>query len=764
MQFRSRNILTLFLAVALVAAGCRSETERRLGQSTRRELELGRAAAGEWQRAVQRPEISQTNAIAAGYLERLRLGLGSPFRLVDYAYADPRLSDSVRTRLAFALLDRTLSGAAYDVDAAALDRASRNPRTSSGTGSRHLELIDNAIEDAKDPLVAESAIRLAYTMAAAEGLVSHEAIMLAASVAALRVDRSLAGRDAAQLLKAANPETTALELLREWRSQRRFLVERPRIEPLNAADELTAIRMATRMLETLRATGRKIPNGEVATAVAEALVRPRLSDAAVEALDLAEASLAAPPVTPVVIAARQLAREAPLLPWLTREQRQAQVNFANHAVNEESFVVEHARLSRTPVGRTAAARAAVQAAVALRAYSQETVWFPGMDGPSQRDLLEQYRLASITFDRSVRASWRPYYRKMLLSSLDDMHRVLPTLSLRGLRIHFGSTPENADALAVHEPGKRRLLLPPLTSAGTLAHEIAHDIDWQVALRHYRIRGDYATDRAARDRNDALAAQVRTLASASLPGRVANARLSAHARRPAEIFARNVDWYVAVSLAREGRRNGYLSSVQDELITGYGTVRAPDVSGAAGDALMTILSQLAPLYRDQHDAFRALYGSTRSPRAYDLVRRIVEAPVERRWSDPFEDELRQLAEARDLTLQGLDQTACASAWNASTELQTARRDLVLLTTEARARGLAMQRLERGAPRSQRASLISLLYRGPIPIAIDSVAAAIATPLADAVRTMTAKTPLVSTTPFNIRAPRTCTTTLGNLIAN
>src|SRR5262245_26127807 len=448
MQFRSRYILKLCLVVALIAAGCRPESERRLGQSTRRELELGRAAGDQWQRAAQQTAIGETDAIAAGYLERLRLGLGSPFRLVDYALSDPRLADSVRTRLAFALLDRALAGTAYEIDPAALDRA--GGRSVAGSGEKHLELIDRTIAGTSEPRVAEAAVRMAYTMAAAEGLVSGEGIMLAASVAALRVDRALARRDAAQLLTAAGPEQPAPELLRQWRGQRRFLVEAPRMTPLNSADELTSIRLATRLMESLRTMVRKLPEGGSAQQVAE-IRRARLSEATVEALALAEEDLAAPPETPIVIAARQLAREAAHQPWLTREQRQAQTVFADRVLNEESFIVEHARLSRTPVGQAAAARVAVQTAVGLRAYSQESVWLPGMDGPSQRDLLEEYGLAGITFDRSVRASWRPYYRRMLQSSLDDLHRVLPTLSLRGLRIYFGSTPENADALAVHEP-------------------------------------------------------------------------------------------------------------------------------------------------------------------------------------------------------------------------------------------------------------------------------------------------------------------------
>ncbi len=758
MQFRSRNttVLALCLAAALGLAGCRSESERRLGQSTRRELELGREAAERWLQSAGHIGITETDAIALGYLERLRLGLGSPFRLADYALADPRLPDSVRVRLGFALLGRTLDGKTFEIDPIVLDRVGTlGARSAPGLGARHLALIARAINDAEDPRVAEAAIRIAYTVATAEGLVSAEATTLAASVAALEVDRALARKDAARLLAHADELHPATALLRQWRSERSFAVEQPRIAPPNLADELNAIRTATRLLDALRALGlesssRGLPH--VAAAPASAV---RLSEAAVERLGQAEAGLGAPPQTPIVLAARQLSRDANRLAWLSQDQRITRAKFGNHAVNEESFVVEHARLRLESPRDAAPARAALQAAVAMRAYAQEDVWFPGMDGPSQRDLIERYGLQEVTFDRTVRADWRPYYRRMLLDALEDLHRVLPTLSLRGLRVHFGSTSQNTDALAVHEPGKRRLLLPPLTSAGTLAHEIAHDIDWQVALRRYRIRGDYATDRAARGRNDALAAQIRSLASASLSGRVPDAPLSAHARRPAEVFARNVDWYVAVSLAGEGRRNGYLTSVQDELITGYGTVRQPDVSGAAGDALMSILSELAPVYREQRDAFRALYGSSRSLRAYDLVRRITEAPVNRIWARPFQDELDQLRAARDATLRAVDRAACAPAWNLSTELQHAQRELVLLTTLARARGFALQRLERTAPPTHRPSLVRQLYRGPMPVKVDSIAAARAEPLALAVNTLAGELAVVPVTPFKVHEARICT---------
>src|SRR5690606_31323708 len=166
---------------------------------------------------------------------------------------------------------------------------------------------------------------------------------------------------------------------------------------------------------------------------------------------------------------------------------------------------------------------------------------------------------------------------------------------------------------------------PATGAGTLAHEIAHDLDWQAALKRYRVRGDYATDRATRRRTDRLAASVQGLSRATLlapePG---DPTPPLHARRPAEVFARSIDWFVVVSLAREGRINGYLSSVQDDVITGYGTVTPPDVTGTAGAALIAILDEVAPVHPETRERYLHAYGPARAPTAYDLVRRVLEA--------------------------------------------------------------------------------------------------------------------------------------------
>jgi hypothetical protein len=234
-------------------------------------------------------------------------------------------------------------------------------------------------------------------------------------------------------------------------------------------------------------------------------------------------------------------------------------------------------------------------------------------------------------------------------------------------------------------------------AGTIAHEVAHDLDWQVALRRYRVRGDYASDRATRLGGDRLASHIQELASANLDTGVGNA---VHARRPAEVFARSVDWFVVASLAAQGRSNGYLSSVQDELLTGYGTVRPPDIRGVAGQALISILDDVAPIYPQTRSVFEKRYGAMRALTPWDLTRRVLEPErtpaTDRSEASGFGTMIsisrafRDIEGSRDAALAAIDAWIC-SAPGASFhgEHETARRLLVAVAARARARGLAIQ---------------------------------------------------------------------------
>jgi hypothetical protein len=718
--------LRLAVLAGLLAA-CGTVEVSRLASDQERALASGRDFAdrlvAEGRGAVPR---SDEAVVSLGYLERLRLGLGSPFRLIDQALHDPRLVPATRERLAWALLARTLDRVSYELEAAALDRAHvPGVPARRGIGRFHLELIENAIAEAPDPRSGELAVRLAYGLAAAEGSVSSRAPELVVQAAALIRDREVARADAARLLQAARQNgAEAVRLVPLWRAERAFLVEAPLMAALPPDAERAALELAPRLAAGIRALGPRLAAGGLAPqprAGAASLLSPATAGRLVELAD----SLDAPPQTPVVVAVDVNRRELLDAPGLGAAQRRANARFVEGAWNEERLAAEYALLG--PRGGTAGiapALATLWAAAALRAYGQEEVWFPGFPGPSNRELEDRYGLASVRFDADVPAAWRPYYRRMLDHAIADMQRVLPSLDLRGLRVHFGSPPGRPATLALHDPATRTVYLPPRSSAGTIAHEIAHDIDWQLALRRYRVRGDYGSDRAARYDGDRLAISLRDMSSGLLLAPGPSERVH-HSRRPAEIFARGVDWFVVVSLAREGRTNGHLSSVQDAVLTGYGTVTPPDVTGAAGAALVRVLDDVAPVYPVTRQWFLESFGRSRDLNAYDLLRKVLEAgptpdlplarSATRRPTSPAGPQtFEALRQARDAAFGSIDGWICrAPTAPYDPSFEAARRGLVGLAAAARARGLGLDRAEEVAGAAGRRWLNRAYYGAPWP---------------------------------------------------
>ncbi len=211
-------------------------------------------ARGAQPRGVRGDEL----AVALGYVERLRLGLGSPFRLADEALADPRLGRAMSPRVAWTMLGRLRRGDAYIVDPAVLDGAGPWGRDGHGaTGDAHLALIERAIESASDPRAGEVSVRLAYTIEASKGSLAQTTPSIAIQVAALVRDRALARRDADALLSdAARDRTSALTLLRARRAAYAFDVERPSLAPLSDAlqargDERATAAASCAALDTL---------------------------------------------------------------------------------------------------------------------------------------------------------------------------------------------------------------------------------------------------------------------------------------------------------------------------------------------------------------------------------------------------------------------------------------------------------------------------------------------------------------------------------
>jgi hypothetical protein len=691
-----RCALPALLFAALAAASCRPPAEARVGADARRLLEDGQQAAVQWVALARaRVDVDEPTAVAAGYIERLRLGLGSPFRLVDYALADPRLPDTTRIRVAWALIARTISREAYHVDPAAIDPiGTRGLISSPGGGRYHLDLIDGAIRQATDPRAGELAVRIAYSLAAAEGALAATAPDLAARAASLIRDRELARSDALRLLGAARAQgQDPLRLLVRWRAEREFAVERPAMDALPAASELHALQMAPRLARFVADPGvRRVPGR-----VPEGQQGASLGLAAALRLERSADSLHMPPVAPIAVATRMLREVLTERPGIEPAERAARAAFIEQATTEEGFVAGLARLRRRSPHDLGPAAAALAVAVAMRSLAQEPVWFPGFGGPANRELQERYGLAAIAFGEDVDPEWRPYYRRMLDLSLSDLARVLPALRLDGLRVVFTDQGRPESTLALHDPKARRLFLPPASAGGAIAHEIAHDLDWQVALRRYRVRGDYATDRATRLGGDRLATRVQDLAGALTdtdPDR------SLHSRRPAEVFARNVDWFVVVALAAQGRSNGYLSSAQDEMLTGHGTVRPPDISGVAGQALIAILDEVAPIYPETRSFFEKRYGVTRALGPWDLTRRVLAAGSRGsgvRADDGETDAMTAVGRAfgdiasdRDAALGAIDTWICSAPGAVfDPDQEVARRRLVADAARARAHGLALR---------------------------------------------------------------------------
>ncbi|HSA56130.1 MAG TPA: hypothetical protein VLE53_10515, partial [Gemmatimonadaceae bacterium] len=503
--------------------------------------------------------VRTQGAVAALYLERLRLGLGSPFRLIDQALRDPQLAAG-RRRIALALLARTLDGHAYEIDPAALALADESDADApSSSGRRHLAIIDSVVSTSRDPRVGELTVRIAYRLASASGALSRRAPEIAISAASQVRDRVLAARDARALVDAAaRTHGDPFAVLREWRDARRFLVERPVIVPLSPRAERAAVERLPALIARLeeRAGGesarahRPAENGDSLDSPVVSwpvhVSRPLGTGLAQRVAQIA-AVRDLPPQAPVTVT---LTGYAPLIRrGSTPHERAWRARFAANARNEETLAAEYAFLrSRLPESLSAASVAVLTAGVALRPYAQEKAWLPGDDAPTARDLQSRYGI-TLSYDDSVRSSWRPYLRRALASAVTDLRRVFSSYDTRGLRVHFGESPLGGRALALHDPGKRTIYFPPGSSAGVMAHEFAHDLDWLAARRYYNGAGWYRTDRAVRQASDQLSGALRLMASAA-HGDSSRSR-SGSAARPTEVFARNVDWFVSAALARDG---------------------------------------------------------------------------------------------------------------------------------------------------------------------------------------------------------------------
>ena len=607
--------------------------------------------------------------VELGYLERLRIGLGSPFRLIDEALHDPRLDSASQSRTARALLGRLNRGDAYVVDPSVLEGS--GPWTKDGrgaTGDAHLALIDRAIRSASDPRAGELAVRLAYTLAAASGTISSASVPVATQVAALVRDRELALRDARDLIDdAATQHQDVMTVLETRRAAHALRVEQPPLAPLTSRLQVEAVDNVPGILRSLDTLEWSTSDDHEAAIASASLLDQHF------ARRLTELGTVRPPLAQVAVTLRTRARTSLA------------------ATNDETFAAASAAPAPDSIARDDAL-ATLAVAVAMRSVAQSTPWFPGDPGPSVADLVGEFGIANVSFMRNVPASWRPYYTRELQGALRDLESVLPGLSVDGLSVRFGGDVLNDSALAMHDPRTRTLQLSIETSAGTVAHELAHDLDWQAARRLFVNGSGYSTDRAMRERRGTLASSMLGLAEARVLRGPVGSGVPASMGRPTELFARGTDWFVASALAQRGRSNGFLSVIQDGTLIGY-AAGAPAAVGLSGaQSLLAALAQMTYIPDSVRVRFEAQWADPSIVDPVLLVRRVVETPIvlPRRVVDlPMTNRRGMLwrPDAASSIIATTTPTVCVA--NQSDET-LARRNLVLLAIDARAHAIVSRR--------------------------------------------------------------------------
>ncbi len=604
-----------------------------------------------------RPRVGDAGARALLYLERAQLGLGSPFWLAERAGSDALLPVELRRSVAWALLGRASRGDGYRVDPAALSETPDPWRLGQITDGGELrDVIDSVVAAAPSARTGEVAVRIGLALARSERLVSARVAESGLVAAALTRDRRLAREDAARLLKAAAAggrsvaDSDALSLLARWRRERRLAAERPLLADDLRPDQQLAARIGERMLLELRqrsegklatmATASPLPTDSMSadTVIVAALALPEraagchtseaeLGCRAAARLGEEEAQRRMRPDPFVTITLggfrSTITTEDALFPdsAVIADESVLVRRLAARARTADALTIEWTRLRGTlPPGAPVRRRLAAlvhSAALAARPFAQAPVvnHESGRDVESVADALRlRTGLGRIAFDRGMPAAWRVPALRDLESAIADLRLALPAFTLDGLSVRIGSSPKGDLALALHEPSTRTIFLPPASAGGTVAHELAHDLDWQAARTQLGLRGTYATDRAARLGTEPLATAVRGLAATRPPA----GRRTAE-ERPAELFARSTDWFVAAMLAREGRMNGVLSSVQDLDLPGFAGATAPMPGTGSADAMLEALGRVTPIAPTAAQWFHGRFGSRATRPALAVIR-------------------------------------------------------------------------------------------------------------------------------------------------
>ncbi len=503
-------------------------------------------------------------AIGAAYRERVRLGLGSPFRVIEIAAYDPRLSDRDREELLEQLFERVLDGNTYEMGAT-LPLA-------------HYRVIEHALGSTYDPRIAELAVNLAYEAAVNDSTVTPELQYAATSTIALMRDRALAQHDARYVRDVAHAQDTeAYVLVPAMRAQRALLLEQPLMPSLNMEAQAAAQKLAGMLIGGVRQAAR---SPQPFTMHKETSELPK--DVAERILAL-QTRVERPPQSALIIAMR-----AAQLPYAARD--------------EETFVAELALINENT------ALAAQRAAIALRPFAQERMYphepVPARVRERERDRARFLADFGITlkFKADVPEAQQPHYARVLHNALSDLQLALPGVSLTGLTLEVGEVESAERHLAYHDPRTRTIRWSPTTGAGSLAHEIAHDLDWQRARRSYG-RSGYASDLAG-----------------DVAGMLLVPQGYAPDERATEILARRFDWLVAAALAGMGRMNGQLSSVQHDWLPGHGGAQPPLANARSALALAAFAAGGGRLGAGAQERIKVATLAPDLPAAVHAVRR------------------------------------------------------------------------------------------------------------------------------------------------
>ena len=655
-----RALFALLLASVVGLAATLVIAEQHAQRTTRRLESAAEQLDSLWVGVARGLDDARRGAIAWGYAERLRLGLESPFRLIETAASDARLTPQERRTVSWALLAHVVRGETHQIDPAVLDAIGPSEHGRPAVGEQHLDVITDAIVHAENPRAGELAVRFAYTLAHTERIVDAMAPMLATEVAALIADRELARREGVDIVRTAKVDP--VEAIRRRRARRGFYVERPVL----LAPERDIERDAVAMTPTLLAQIRAMRPADVVSDTATAQGDARLAD------ELRVAAVHLPPTSSVAVTVQ---RYLPALRHVAGLDLDAiRTAWNTEALVGAAFTEKPSRDSRRMVGRML-----VAAGVAARSVSQDAIVFAVDTAVTPASLASMLGLSSVVFDRDVPATWRPFLLHSLKDGVRDLRRIFPAFDLGDVTVRFRMTAPADSALAMHDPRSRTLHLPATTAGGTLLHELAHELDRQSAVQAglpgYRSDAEARaelrkTSRPNGNNAERVAASLRALAeeTTGLP------RALKGTERPAEIFATRVDWFVSQSLARQGILNGFLSGVQDEQLTGHVVHPERLHTTTRSRSLLDALEGMTSV------ASRAL--EEQEPSIQTVLRWSLAAPVDRRTAASIVRGRDDLWEAGPLVVAGMCEDPDDDV--------DGRVALVRLAAESRARGWLRQR--------------------------------------------------------------------------